>query len=136
MYLAPGLEPSLRQKTISDNLYKEMLNNTSIDAAFKAISEPRRREILRLLGAGELSAGEIASRFDVTQPAISQHLSVLAQAGLVVARKDGTKRMYRAVPQRIEEIRAYLAGFWAIGLDRLKAEAESEQRRMNDASTN
>jgi len=126
----------LRQKTISDNLYKEMLNNTSIDAAFKAISEPRRREILRLLGAGELSAGEIASRFDVTQPAISQHLSVLAQAGLVVARKDGTKRMYRAVPQRIEEIRAYLAGFWAIGLDRLKAEAESEQRRMNDASTN
>jgi len=134
--LAPGLEPSLRQKTISDNLYKEMLNNTSIDAAFKAISEPRRREILRLLGAGELSAGEIASRFDVTQPAISQHLSVLAQAGLVVARKDGTKRMYRAVPQRIEEIRAYLAGFWAIGLDRLKAEAESEQRRMNDASTN
>jgi DNA-binding transcriptional ArsR family regulator len=136
VYLAPGLEPSLRQKTISDNLYKEMLNNTSIDAAFKAISEPRRREILRLLGAGELSAGEIASRFDVTQPAISQHLSVLAQAGLVVARKDGTKRMYRAVPQRIEEIRAYLAGFWAIGLDRLKAEAESEQRRMNDASTN
>lgn len=134
--MAPGLEPSLRQKTISDNLYKEMLNNTSIDAAFKAISEPRRREILRLLGAGELSAGEIASRFDVTQPAISQHLSVLAQAGLVVARKDGTKRMYRAVPQRIEEIRAYLAGFWAIGLDRLKAEAESEQRRMNDASTN
>jgi DNA-binding transcriptional ArsR family regulator len=136
VYLAPGLEPSLRQKTISDNLYKEMLNNTSIDAAFKATSEPRRREILRLLGAGELSAGEIASRFDVTQPAISQHLSVLAQAGLVVARKDGTKRMYRAVPQRIEEIRAYLAGFWAIGLDRLKAEAESEQRRMNDASTN
>jgi DNA-binding transcriptional ArsR family regulator len=136
VYLAPGLEPSLRQKTISDNLYKEMLNNTSLDAAFKAISEPRRREILRLLGAGELSAGEIASRFDVTQPAISQHLSVLAQAGLVVARKDGTKRMYRAVPQRIEEIRAYLAGFWAIGLDRLKAEAESEQRRMNDASTN
>ena len=134
--MAPGLEPSLRQKTISDHLYKEMLNNTSIDAAFKAISEPRRREILRLLGAGELSAGEIASRFDVTQPAISQHLSVLAQAGLVVARKDGTKRMYRAVPQRIEEIRAYLAGFWAIGLDRLKAEAESEQRRMNDASTN
>ena len=134
--MAPGLEPSLRQKTISDNLYKEMLNNTSLDAAFKAISEPRRREILRLLGAGELSAGEIASRFDVTQPAISQHLSVLAQAGLVVARKDGTKRMYRAVPQRIEEIRAYLAGFWAIGLDRLKAEAESEQRRMNDASTN
>jgi len=113
-----------------------MLNNTSIDTALKAISEPRRREILRLLGAGELSAGEIASRFDVTQPAISQHLAVLAAAGLVVARKEGTKRMYRAVPQRFDEIRAYLAGFWATGLDRLKAEAESEQRRMKDASAN
>lgn len=113
-----------------------MLKHTLINAAFKAIAEPRRREILRLLGAGELSAGDIASRFDVTQPAISQHLSVLAEAGLVVVRKEGTKRMYRAVPRRLDEIRAYLAGFWSTGLDRLKAEAESEQRRMKDASAN
>jgi DNA-binding transcriptional ArsR family regulator len=113
-----------------------MLNNRSLDTAFKAISEPRRREILRLLGSGELSAGDIASRFDVTQPAISQHLSVLAEAGLVVARKEGTKRMYRAVPQRFDEIRAYLAGFWSTGLDRLKEAAETEERRRKDASAN
>ena len=66
-----------------------------IDASLKAIAEPRRREILRLVRDDELTAGAIAAHFDVTRPAISQHLSVLRDAGLVVERRDGTRRWYR-----------------------------------------
>jgi DNA-binding transcriptional ArsR family regulator len=110
--------------------------NASVDTTLKAISEPRRREILRMLGPGELTAGEIASAFDVTQPAISQHLGVLAEAGLVTMRKAGTRRYYGAVPQRIDEVRAYLAAFWATGLDRLKEEVEREERRRKDGNAN
>jgi DNA-binding transcriptional ArsR family regulator len=110
--------------------------STTLDQAFKAIAEPRRREILRLLAASELTSGEIAAQFDVTGPAISQHLGVLAEAGLVSVRREGTKRIYRALPQRINEIQAYLADFWATGLERLKAAAEQEERRSKDASTN
>jgi DNA-binding transcriptional ArsR family regulator len=113
-----------------------MLNKTSIDDALKALAEPRRREIVRLLANAEMSSGEVASHFDVTAPAISQHLGVLVKAGLVTVRRQGTRRLYRSLPARLEEVRAYLAGFWATGLDRLKAEAEAEERRMNDASPN
>src|SRR5690242_1082059 len=95
----------------------------------QAISEPRRREILRLIRDRELSAGEIASRFDVTRPAISQHLTVLRSAGLVSERRDGTRRLYRARPEGLAELRAFLDGFWDSGLERLKVEAEREQRR-------
>jgi DNA-binding transcriptional ArsR family regulator len=95
----------------------------------QAISEPRRREILRLIQDRELSAGEIASRFEVTRPAISQHLTVLRSAGLVSERRDGTRRLYRARPEGLAELRAFLDGFWDSGLERLKVEAEREQRR-------
>ncbi len=70
-----------------------------MEAALRAIAEPRRREILRLVWSAELPAGEIARRFDVTRPAISQHLSVLKEAGLVTERRDGTRRLYRARPE-------------------------------------
>lgn len=102
----------------------------------KAIAEARRREILRLLADSELSAGAIAGHFDVTQPAISQHLSVLAEVGLVGVRREGTRRFYRALPLRVEDLREYLSGFWMSGLERLKAEAEADDRRANDASAN
>ena len=95
----------------------------------QAISEPRRREILRLIQDRELSAGEIASRFEVTRPAISQHLTVLRSAGLVSERRDGTRRLYRARPEGLAELRAFLDGFWDSGLERLKVEAEREQGR-------
>jgi DNA-binding transcriptional ArsR family regulator len=102
----------------------------------QAISEPRRREILRLIQDRELSAGEIASRFDVTRPAISQHLTVLRSAGLVSERRDGTRRLYRARPEGLAELRAFLDGFWDSGLERLKVEAEREQRRGRAAKRN
>ena len=78
----------------------------------KAIAEPRRREILRLVRDEELSAGEIASHFDVSRPAISQHLRVLKDAELLDERRDGPKRLYRARPEAISELRDFLASFW------------------------
>ena len=95
-----------------------------MEAALRAIAEPRRRRILQLVGSEELSAGEIASHFEVTRPAISQHLTVLRGAGLVTERRDGTRRLYRARPEGLAELRSFLDEFWAEGLDRLKAAAE------------
>ena len=94
-----------------------------------AISEPRRRHILELVRDHELTAGEIAAGFDVTRPAISQHLTVLRNAGLVSERREGTRRLYRARPEGLAELRSFLNGFWDEGLERLKVEAEKEQKR-------
>lgn len=93
----------------------------------QAISEPRRREILRLVRDRELAAGEIAAHFEVTRPAISQHLAVLRTAGLVSERRDGTRRLYRARPEGLSELRSFIDGFWEGRLERLKLEAEREQ---------
>ena len=104
-----------------------------IDQALHAISEPRRREILqRLIHEKELSAGEIASLFDVTRPAISQHLRVLAEAGLVTVRKDGTRRFYRPRPEGIKELKSFLEEFWQDKLGALAEAAEYEERRYKD----
>jgi DNA-binding transcriptional ArsR family regulator len=97
--------------------------------AFAALGEPRRREILRLVSLGELSVSEIARRFEVTRPAISQHLRVLREAGLVSERRSGTKRLYRARPETIAELRAYLSEFWDESLRSLKAAAEEDEQR-------
>lgn len=96
---------------------------------FRALAEPRRREILKLLQDSELAAGEIAAQFDVTRPAISQHLRVLEQAGLVRVRRAGTKRLYQIRPEAIEELAEFLSGFWDVRLKMLKHAAEKEQRR-------
>ena len=82
-----------------------------VDVTFRAIAEPTRREILRLVLGMERSSGEIASYFDVTRAAISQHLGVLAAAGLVSVRREGTRRLYRARPNGLEELRKYLEEF-------------------------
>lgn len=100
-----------------------------MQTVIQAISDPRRREILELIRNRELAAGEIAARFDVTRPAISQHLTVLRNAGLVRERRDGARRLYRARPEGLAELRSFLNGFWDDRLDRLKLEAEKEHRR-------
>ena len=100
-----------------------------MEPAVKAIAEPRRREILRLIWTRELPAGRIASHFAVTRPAISQHLRVLKEAGLVSERRDGTRRLYRARPDTVAEVRRFLGAFWDEGLQHLKQEAEAEERR-------
>jgi DNA-binding transcriptional ArsR family regulator len=100
-----------------------------VEAALRAIAAPPRRQILALVRDGELSAGEIAAHFDVTRPAVSQHLNVLKEARLVSERRDGTRRLYRARPEGLVELKAFLEEFWGDRLDALKREAESEETK-------
>jgi DNA-binding transcriptional ArsR family regulator len=100
-----------------------------VEAALKALAEPRRRRIFALVRDEELSAGQIAAHFDVTRPAISQHLNVLKEAGLVNERRDGTRRLYQARPEGLSELKAFLDGFWGERLQALKNEAERKEQR-------
>ena len=102
-----------------------------MEAALKAIAAPRRPQILTLVRDGELSAGEIAGHFDVTRPAVSQHLNVLKEAGLVSERRNGTRRLYRARPEGLAEVREFLEEFWDERLSALKREAEREERKKD-----
>lgn len=100
-----------------------------MDAVLRAIAEPNRRKILELVRDTELSAGDIARAFDVSRPAISQHLKILEQAGLLTVRKDGTRRLYRSRPQAVADVKAFIDSYWQEGLDRLKDAAEAQHRR-------
>jgi DNA-binding transcriptional ArsR family regulator len=103
-----------------------------VEAALKALAGPRRRQILTLVRDGELSAGEIAEHFDVTRPAVSQHLTVLKEAGLVDERRNGTRRLYRARPEGLADLKEFLEEFWEERLDALKRQAEKEEEKKND----
>jgi DNA-binding transcriptional ArsR family regulator len=103
-----------------------------VEAALKAIVAPRRRHILALVRDEELTAGEIASHFEVTRPAISQHLNVLKEAGLVNERRNGTRRLYRARPEGLTELKEFLEDFWSEKLDALKHEAEQAERSKHE----
>jgi DNA-binding transcriptional ArsR family regulator len=104
-----------------------------IDEVLHALVEPRRRKLLELVNDHELTSGELASHFpDVTRPAISQHLKVLEDAGLVLVRREGTRRLYRAKPDNLEELREYLEIFWENRLQRLKEAVETETRSKKD----
>jgi DNA-binding transcriptional ArsR family regulator len=100
-----------------------------MEAALKAIAEPNRRRILTLVRATELTAGQIASHFEVSRPAVSQHLAVLKEAGLVHERRNGTRRLYSVRPEGFNQVKTFLESFWDEKLDALKREAEREERR-------
>ena len=100
-----------------------------MEEAIRAIAEPHRRRILELVANRELSAGEIASSFEISRPAVSQHLTVLRGAGLVSERRDGTRRLYSIRPEGFADLRSFLDAFWAEGLERLKEAAESDEGR-------
>jgi DNA-binding transcriptional ArsR family regulator len=102
-----------------------------VETALKALAEPRRRRILMLVRDGELSAGEIASHFEISRPAVSQHLTVLREAGLVDERRNGTRRLYRARPEGLAELKEFLEGFWEERLEMLKRDAELEEREKD-----
>jgi DNA-binding transcriptional ArsR family regulator len=103
-----------------------------VDVALKAIADPKRREILRLVWSDELPATDIASHFgDVTRSAISQHLGVLRQANLISERRDGTRRLYLANIDEMARLRTFLDQYWSGGLERLKAAAEAAQRKKD-----
>lgn len=93
----------------------------------RAIAEPHRRAILQLVSHDELTAGEIAAAFEVTRTAVSQHLTVLKNAGLLAERRHGTRRLYRARPEGLAELRAFLDDTWASALDVGRGLVESER---------
>lgn len=95
--------------------------------ALKALAEPRRVEILRLLRSGPRAVGEIATEVDVTQQAASQHLAVLGKAGLVIARREGTKHLYAIKPEGFAPVAAFVETFWAPRLASLKEEIEKKR---------
>lgn len=99
-----------------------------MDAMLRALAEPTRRKIISLVWNGERSAGEIASHFSVTRPAVSQHLGVLKEAELLSERREGTKRLYRARPEQLDAVRRALESFWDARLPRLKQAAEGHER--------
>ena len=100
-----------------------------METAIRAIAEPNRRRILELVAGEERSAGAIAAEFSITRPAVSQHLTVLKQAGLVSERREGTKRLYTLRAEGFEDLRSFLDKFWGDGLERLKIAAEHEEGR-------
>ncbi len=91
-----------------------------MQAVLEAIANPRRREILRLVWDRELSAGDIAGRFDVSWPAISQNIAILRKAGLVTERREANHRFYRADPQALGSLQAVLQDMWNQDLGRLR----------------
>ncbi len=92
--------------------------------AFKALGEPRRVEILRLLRGGPRAVGEIAAEIEVTQQAASQHLAVLSKAGLVEARREGTRALYSVKPEGFAPVAAFVESFWGGKLAALKRAVE------------
>ena len=92
-----------------------------------AISSPRRREILRLVWDRELPAGDIAARFDVSWPAISQNLGVLRKAGLVTERRDANRRYYRADREALGSLATVLEEMWSRDLSRLRDAVEEDR---------
>lgn len=91
--------------------------------ALSAAAEPTRRRLLQLLATGPRTVSDLAEQFTVTRPAISQHLAVLADAGLVTVRKDGRQRLYSVVPAGIARLRAEIDRFWSTELDLLVDDA-------------
>src|SRR3954465_6214878 len=97
--------------------------------ALQIVSEPRRREILRLVWDRELAAGDIASRFDVTFAGVSERLGILRDAGFVTVRRDGNRHLYRADRKRLGPLARALEAMWTDALDRLADAVESDARR-------
>jgi DNA-binding transcriptional ArsR family regulator len=96
----------------------------STDAVLRALAEPQRRRILVLVRDRELRAGEIAEHFDITHQAVSQHLRVLRDAGVLSERREGTRRLYALRPEAIESVRSFLEDLWPSSLARLKDAVE------------
>jgi DNA-binding transcriptional ArsR family regulator len=103
--------------------------------AFAAAAEPTRRRILQLLARGPRYAGDIAGNFEVTRSAVSQHLGVLADVGLVSAEQQGRQRLYRIDPSGILRLQAEIASFWTHELDELVRDAHRVARNQPTASS-
>ncbi len=109
----------------------DLAEQEQMDLVARAIAEPRRRQILAMVRERELSAGEIAAGFEISRPAVSQHLTVLRGAGLLTERRQGTSRYYRARPEGLASLRDFMDEFWTDRLERLRLAAELEQQRRD-----
>lgn len=98
----------------------------NVSRLFVALSDPTRRAVLERVAERPRSVGEIAGTLPVSRPAVSQHLKVLKEAGLVVDHEDGTRRIYRIDPAGLGAIRAWLDRFWDDALEAFKAEVEAQ----------
>lgn len=107
-------------------------DDVATDEALRALAEPRRRAILRLVARDELAAGEIAAAFEVTRTAVSQHLTILKNAGLLAERRDGTRRLYRARPEGLAGLRQFLDDMWGASLDMARRLVEAERGISDD----
>jgi DNA-binding transcriptional ArsR family regulator len=96
------------------------------DAVLRALADPNRRDIIRLIHDTELPAGQIAAHFTLTQQAVSQHLTVLKKAGLLDERREGTRRLYRFQSDALTPVRELLDEFWPDALKRLKGVVERD----------
>jgi DNA-binding transcriptional ArsR family regulator len=97
--------------------------------AIKALGDPTRRSIFERLRDGPRAVGELARDLPVSRPAVSQHLRVLKEAGLVTEQRNGTRRIYGVDAQSVAELRDYFDGFWSDALESFKRAAEQEQGR-------
>jgi DNA-binding transcriptional ArsR family regulator len=120
---------------MSDELRDGAMSDEATDETLRALAEPRRRAILRLVARDELAAGEIAAAFEVTRTAVSQHLTVLKSAGLLAERREGTRRLYRARPEGLAGLRQLLDEMWASSLDTARRLVESERGITDDESS-
>jgi DNA-binding transcriptional ArsR family regulator len=102
----------------------------SHDRAFEALGDPTRRRVFELLSRGPLAVGELAEQMPVSRPAVSQHLRVLKEAGLVVERPEGARRLYSVQPDGLAELRAYMDRMWGDVLDGFKQAADAKARGM------
>jgi DNA-binding transcriptional ArsR family regulator len=103
-----------------------------MDAILQALSNGTRRHILALVWRTERAAGEIASQFGMSRPGVSQHLGVLVKSNLLMVRRVGTRRLYRANRRAVTQLRADLGAFWDSSLSQLKIAAEVAERRKSD----
>jgi len=102
------------------------------DAALKALAEPNRRAILHLVSADPRSVREIASHLDITPQAVSRHLKVLREAGLVDERREGTRHLFLVRPDGFAAVQDFLADFWTRHLGQLKATMESPAEQAGE----
>jgi DNA-binding transcriptional ArsR family regulator len=100
------------------------------NAAFAALADPTRRQVLERLAAGPRAVGELAEGLPVSRPAVSQHLKVLKAAGLVSDRQDGARRIYAIDPNGLGPMRAWLDQFWDRALEAFKAELEASDNTI------
>jgi DNA-binding transcriptional ArsR family regulator len=101
---------------------------TSPDAVLRALADPHRRQMLKLVAGGEMASGQIAKHFEITQQGVSQHLRVLEGAGLLSERREGTRRLYALQPESLEPVRDVLADIWPDALKRLKQVVEENKQ--------